>query len=166
MPQKSESNKVFAVVAQNKNRPAILVINGPNLNLLGEREPDIYGKQSLEEINNDLQKYANARGVSIDFFQSNHEGELVEQVQHSRGKYSILIINAGALSHYSIALLDALKMVDIPIIEVHLSNIYRREEFRHQSLISTVATGGIFGLGARGYFLAVEAAIQIIAGGK
>ncbi|MDD3853314.1 MAG: 3-dehydroquinate dehydratase, partial [Syntrophomonadaceae bacterium] len=132
MPQKSESNKVFTVVGQNKNRPAILVINGPNLNLLGEREPDIYGQQTLAEINNDLQKYAGARGTSIDFFQSNHEGDLVEQVQQIQGKYEVLIINAGALSHYSIALLDALKMLDIPIIEVHLSNIYRREEFRHQ----------------------------------
>ncbi len=166
MPQKAESNKVFTVVGQNKNRPAVLVINGPNLNLLEEREPDVYGRQTLEEINNDLQKYAHSRGVSIDFFQSNHEGELVDQVQQSRGKYEALIVNAGALSHYSIALLDALKMTDVPIIEVHLSNIYRREDFRHQSLVSTVAIGGIFGLGARGYFLALEAAIQIIAEGK
>ena len=166
MPNKAESNKVFTVVGQNKNRPAILVVNGPNLNLLGEREPGIYGQQTLEEINNDLQKYAHSRGINIDFFQSNHEGELVDQIQQSRGKYEILIVNAGALSHYSIALLDALKMIDVPIIEVHLSNIYRREEFRHQSLISTVAIGGIFGLGAHGYFLAVEAAIEIISGGK
>ncbi len=140
----------------------ILIINGPNLNLLGRREPSLYGSQSLEEINRDLQSMAAAAGVRIDFFQSNHEGELLDRIQQARDDFEVIIINAGALSHYSIALHDALRAAAIPVIEVHLSNIYTREEFRHYSLIAPVARGGIFGFGALSYRLAFLAACEII----
>lgn len=140
----------------------ILVINGPNLNLLGHREPSIYGSHSLEEINNELLGMAQTVGIKIDFFQSNHEGELLDRIQQARDDYEAIIINAGALSHYSIALHDALRAVSVPVIEVHLSNIYTREEFRHRSLISPVARGGIFGFGPLSYRLAFLAACEII----
>ncbi len=142
----------------------ILVINGPNLNLLGQREPSLYGTQSLEEINQDLESMATTVGIRIEFFQSNHEGELLDRIHQARDDFELIIINAGALSHYSIALHDALRAVNIPVIEVHLSNIYAREEFRHQSLISPVAQGGIFGFGALSYRLAFLAACEIIKG--
>jgi 3-dehydroquinate dehydratase-2 len=140
----------------------ILVINGPNLNLLGQREPSLYGTQSLEEINQELEHMASAADIRIEFFQSNHEGELVDRIQQARDDFEVIIINAGALSHYSIAIHDVLRAVNIPVIEVHLSNIYAREEFRHKSLISPVAVGGIFGLGALSYRLAFLAACEII----
>jgi 3-dehydroquinate dehydratase-2 len=140
----------------------ILVINGPNLNLLGQREPTLYGNQSLEEINQELEEMASATGIRVEFFQSNHEGELVDRIQQARDDFELIIINAGAFSHYSIALHDALRAINLPVIEVHLSNIYTREEFRHQSLISPVAVGGIFGFGALSYRLAFLAACQII----
>ena len=142
----------------------ILVINGPNLNLLGQREPSLYGTQSLEEINQGLESMAVRVGIRIEFFQSNHEGELVDRIQQARDDFELIILNAGALSHYSIALYDALRAVNIPVIEVHLSNIYAREEFRHQSLISPVAVGGIFGFGALSYRLAFLAACEVIKG--
>ena len=140
----------------------IMVINGPNLNLLGRREPALYGNQSLEEINQELEEMASATGIRVEFFQSNHEGELVDRIQQARDDFELIIINAGAFSHYSIALHDALRAVNLPVIEVHLSNIYTREEFRHQSLISPVAVGGIFGFGALSYRLAFLAACEII----
>jgi 3-dehydroquinate dehydratase-2 len=140
----------------------ILVINGPNLNLLGQREPTLYGNQSLEEINQELEEMASAAGIRVEFFQSNHEGELVDRIQQARDDFELIIIHAGAFSHYSIALHDALRAVNVPVIEVHLSNIYTREEFRHQSLISPVAVGGIFGFGALSYSLAFTAACEII----
>lgn len=140
----------------------ILVINGPNLNLLGQREPSLYGTQSLAEINRELESMAAATGIRVDFFQSNHEGELVDRIQQARDNFEVIIINAAALSHYSIAIHDVLRAVNIPVIEVHLSNIYAREEFRHQSLISPVAVGGIFGFGALSYRLAFLAACEII----
>lgn len=140
----------------------ILVLNGPNLNLLGQREPTLYGNQSLEEINQELEEMASATGIRVEFFQSNHEGELVDRIQQARDDFELIIINAGAFSHYSIALHDALRAINLPVIEVHLSNIYTREEFRHQSLISPVAVGGIFGFGALSYRLAFLAACQII----
>jgi 3-dehydroquinate dehydratase-2 len=142
----------------------ILVINGPNLNLLGQREPSLYGTQSLKEINQELEHMASAAVIRIEFFQSNHEGELVDRIQLARDDFEVIILNAGALSHYSIALYDALRAVNIPVIEVHLSNIYAREEFRHQSLISPVAVGGIFGFGALSYRLAFLAACEVIKG--
>jgi len=140
----------------------ILIINGPNLNLLGRREPSLYGSRSLEEINQDLRSMAAAAGIRVDFYQSNHEGELLDRIQQARDNFEVIIINAGALSHYSIALHDALRAAAIPVIEVHLSNIYTREEFRHHSLISPVARGGIFGFGPLSYRLAFLAACEII----
>lgn len=140
----------------------IWIINGPNLNMLGVREQQIYGSTSLEEINADLQVRADEAGIDLEFFQSNHEGELVDKIHKAYGLVDFIIINPGAYSHYSIALYDALKTVQIPLIEVHLSNIYSREPFRHRSLISPLAVGGIFGLGPLGYRLALEAANQMV----
>lgn len=141
---------------------SVLVINGPNLNMLGIREEKFYGSQTLEEINAELTTAAAQWGLAIDFFQSNHEGELVDRIHKAWQQADCIIINPGAFSHYSIAIYDALKTVQIPVIEVHLSNIYSRERFRHKSLISSLAVGGIFGLGALGYHLALEAALHII----
>jgi len=143
--------------------PTILVINGPNLNLLGTREVEIYGTQTLDAINRELERLAESRGVHIEFFQSNHEGELIDRIQAARGRAGCIIINAGALTHYSIALHDALRAVELPVIEVHLSNPYAREDFRHRSLVSPVAVGGVFGLGSLSYRLAVEAACELLA---
>lgn len=139
----------------------IHIINGPNLNLLGTREPEIYGTTTLADIETACQQKAHALGRSILFRQSNHEGELVDWIQEARtgasGGASGLILNAGAYSHTSVAILDALQSLTIPIIEVHLSNIFAREEFRHHSFVSGVAKGVICGLGAQGYVLALEA---------
>ena len=140
----------------------ILVINGPNLNLLGEREPKIYGKISLKEIENHLSKLVNIISYNIDCTQSNHEGERIEIVQKAHKNYSGIIINAGGYSHTSIALMDALKFFSKPIIEVHMSNIYERENFRHSSYISQVANGSICGFGALGYEMAVNCIIKLI----
>ncbi|MBO8159229.1 type II 3-dehydroquinate dehydratase [Thermosyntropha sp.] len=139
-----------------------MVINGPNLNLLGVREPEIYGKETLDGINNELKAYAEKRGADIEFFQSNHEGEIVDKIHDCLNKVNIIIINAGAFSHYSIAIRDALKAVNIPVIEVHLSNIYKREDFRHKSVISDIAVGGIYGFGSLSYKLALEAALDFL----
>lgn len=144
-------------------RPHILVLQGPNLNMLGVREPEIYGENSLEQIHNSLRSRAEAKGWNISFFQSNHEGELIDKIHAAYEQIDAIIINAGALTHYSIALHDALKTVNIPFIEVHLSNIYARETFRHYSVISSIARGGIFGLGPQGYLLALEAVADILA---
>jgi len=140
----------------------VLVINGPNLNMLGQREPEIYGDRKLEDINAELRQLAEELRIKVDFFQSNHEGALVDRIQEAVDDADIIIINAGALSHYSIAIHDALKTVSIPVIEVHLSNIYQREEFRHHSLISSAASGGIFGFGFLSYKLALLAAREIL----
>lgn len=141
----------------------ILVVNGPNLNLLGSREADIYGSRTLGELEAELEEAARGLGLQVSFYQSNHEGELIDRIHNAaREKYQMLIINAGALTHYSIALYDALKAVGIPVIEVHMSNIYRREEFRHKSYISPAAVGGIFGFGAISYHLALAAAAQLL----
>ncbi len=135
----------------------ILLLNGPNLNMLGVREPEIYGAETLEQIEAKCQQKALDSGISLDCRQSNHEGVLVDWVQEARGKYHGIIINPGGFTHSSVALRDALAAVDIPVIEVHLSNIYQREAFRHHSYISGIARGGIFGLGSQGYLLAIEA---------
>ena len=135
----------------------VLVINGPNLNLLGNRENNLYGDMSLADIKYALKKLAEEKQVEIDFFQSNHEGELIDQIHQAWGSVDAMIVNAGALTHYSIALMDAFKAVGIPFIEVHLTNICAREEFRHHSLLSPLARGVIFGLGAMGYSLALLA---------
>ncbi len=140
----------------------ILIINGPNLNLLGIREPDLYGSQTLEQINTDLKSIAAENGVKLELFQSNSEGTIIDKIQSAYGEFRFIIINAGALTHYSIAIHDALKAVNIPVIEVHLTNIYAREDFRRHSFISPVATGGIFGMGPAGYEMALRAAINIL----
>ncbi|MDA8276897.1 MAG: type II 3-dehydroquinate dehydratase [Actinomycetota bacterium] len=139
---------------------SFLIINGPNLNLLGTREPAIYGSKGLDDIEVELQQWAKERQLSIAFFQSNHEGELVDAIQGARGTYDAIVINPGALTHYSIAIRDALISVEMPFVEVHLSNVYAREEFRHKSVISDVAFGKIVGLGAIGYRLALEAIVD------
>lgn len=137
--------------------PTVLVLNGPNLNMLGTREPEIYGAQTLADIETMVKDRAKALGLVVDFRQSNHEGELVTWIQDARLAASAIIINAGAYTHTSVAILDALQAFKGPIVEVHLSNIFRREAFRHHSHVSGVATGVICGLGAKGYLLALDA---------
>ncbi len=142
----------------------ILVINGPNLNLLGKREKEIYGTATLEEINKDLEVMASEKGIDIEFFQSNHEGYIIDKIHSARGKIDYLLINAAAYTHYSIAIYDALKAVEIPFIEVHLSNIDAREPFRQQSLLSPIAAGKICGLGGLSYKMALLAACEALLG--
>ena len=131
----------------------IIVINGPNLNLLGEREQSQYGSTSFEDLRNNCQNKAKEIGLNLEFTQSNIEGEIVTLIQDSRKKFDGMIINAAGFTHTSVAIRDALDLFKKPIIELHISNIYKREEFRHKSLISDIVTGGIFGLGAEGYIL-------------
>jgi 3-dehydroquinate dehydratase-2 len=152
-------------LAFNAMAKPIYVLNGPNLNLLGEREPEIYGSETLDDVRLRCEQRAKTYGLTIEFRQSNHEGELIDWVQEGREKASGLIVNAGALSHSSIGLLDALLATPIPCVEVHLSNIFAREPFRHHSHISKGAKGVICGLGALGYELAVEAIAATIAPG-
>lgn len=140
----------------------ILILNGPNLNMLGKREPEIYGKETLNDIKKKCEKKATELGINIEFKQSNHEGELVTWIQEAMGKFDAIIINPAAYTHTSIAILDALKTVNLPVIEIHLSNIYKREEFRHCSYISMVADGVISGLGFNGYLLAMNAVVELI----
>lgn len=140
----------------------VLVIHGPNLNLLGEREVDVYGKVTLSDINKSLQEHAKRLSIDVDNFQSNHEGEIIEKIQEARSGYKCLIINPAAFTHYSIAIRDALAVLDIPIIEVHLSNIYAREPFRHKSVVAGVATGQISGFGPDSYSLALDAAVRLL----
>ena len=135
---------------------SVLVINGPNLNLLGTRQPQIYGTTTLAEIEAALRARAAARGVAVTFFQSNHEGAIVDRLQSEGRAADGVIINAGAFTHYSYAIRDALAMLDCPAIEIHLSNIHGREEFRHHSVIAAVVTGQIAGLGWRGYLHALD----------
>lgn len=140
----------------------VLVINGPNLNLLGEREPDIYGRETLSDINTQMLALANELGVELDSYQSNIEGELINKIQQVNGKYDGLIINPAAFTHYSIAIRDALAVLKVPVIEVHLSNIYAREEFRHHSVIAPVVTGQISGLGSYGYLAALRTVKKLL----
>jgi len=140
----------------------VLVIHGPNLNLLGTREPQLYGGVGLEQIDDMLRNLALNLGLELESFQSNHEGEIVERIQAAAGKVDFIIINPAAYTHTSVAIRDALLAVDIPFIEVHLSNIFAREAFRHRSLLSDVARGVISGLGHRGYLLALRAAAEIL----
>tara|TARA_B100000575_G_scaffold283745_1_gene276942 strand:+ start:440 stop:886 length:447 start_codon:yes stop_codon:yes gene_type:complete len=133
----------------------IIIINGPNLNLLGEREQSQYGSTTFEKLKENCLKKGKEIGLDIEFSQSNIEGELVNIIQNARENYNGIIINAAAFTHTSVAIRDALDLFKKPIIELHISNIYKREEFRHKSLISAVVTGGIFGLGTDGYILAI-----------
>ena len=140
----------------------IIIINGPNLNLLGEREQSQYGSITFEELKMNCLKKSNEIGINLEFVQSNIEGELVSLIQHARNEYDGMIINAAGFTHTSVAIRDALNLFKKPIIELHISNIYKREEFRHKSLISDIATGGIFGLGAEGYILAIISIQKIL----
>ena len=137
-------------------KQAILVIHGPNLNMLGKREPEVYGKATLDDINTALKETGNRLGVRVEAFQSNHEGAIVEKIQEIMNSHQGLIINPGAYTHTSVAIRDALLLLSFPVVEVHLSNIYKREPFRHHSMIAGVATGQISGLGSDGYILALE----------
>ena len=140
----------------------IIIINGPNLNLLGEREQSQYGSITFEELKANCLKKSNEIGINLEFAQSNIEGELVSLIQDARNEYDGIIINAAGFTHTSVAIRDALDVFKKPIIELHISNIYKREEFRHKSLISDIATGGIFGLGAEGYILAIISIQKIL----
>ena len=144
----------------------IYVLNGPNLNLLGSREPEVYGRETLADVQARCERKAASLGLSVEFRQSNHEGELVAWIQEARQKASGLIVNAGAFTHSSIAMLDALLASELPCVEVHLSNIFRRESFRHNSYISKGAKGVICGFGPLGYELAIEALAASIEAGK
>jgi 3-dehydroquinate dehydratase II len=144
------------------NRKKILVIHGPNLNMLGKREPHIYGHQSLGEIDSQLMKLGAKLEIDVKTFQSNHEGVIVEEIQQAMGAYHGIIINPAAYTHSSIAIRDALAMLEIPVIEMHLSNINKREPFRHQSVIADVVTARIAGFGSHGYLLALEGLARMI----
>ena len=139
----------------------ILVIHGPNLDLLGQREPGVYGKTTLKQIDAELRKIAKAEKIKLETFQSSHEGEIVEKIGKARGKFDCILINPAAYTHTSVAIRDAISAVSIPTVEVHLSNIYAREEFRHTSLISAVAVGQVSGFGLDSYRLGLKAAIEI-----
>lgn len=141
----------------------VFVLNGPNLNMLGVREPAVYGRDSLDDVRARTEARALAAGLKIEFRQTNHEGELVGWIQEARTAASGVILNAGALTHTSVAVLDALQAAELPVIEVHLSNIFRREAFRAHSYVSMAASGVICGLGAKGYELAVEAMADLLA---
>ena len=140
----------------------ILIINGPNLNLLGEREETKYGKVTLEEVKKNCEFHAKSINVEIHFYQSNIEGEIVEMIQKAKGNYNGIIINAAGYTHTSVAILDSLLAVKLPTIEVHITNIYNREEFRKKSLISKAANGIICGFGVNGYIMALDAMKEII----
>lgn len=145
----------------NINTKRILVLHGPNLNLLGTREPEIYGSLTLDNINETLKARAKELGADeINFLQSNFEGELVEAIQKARGRYDFILLNAAALTHYSIALRDAIAAIPVPVIEIHLSNVHKREEFRHTSVIAPVVMGVICGFGVDSYIAALEIALR------
>jgi 3-dehydroquinate dehydratase-2 len=145
-----------------RERATVLVLHGPNLNLLGTREPQIYGHTTLQDIDADLKAAGEELGVAVETFQSNHEGALIDRIHEARQKAQALIVNAGGYTHTSVALRDALAAVGLPVIEVHLSNLAAREEFRHRSLLAPICAGQITGLGAFGYRLALEAAVHLI----
>ncbi|MDD5422220.1 MAG: type II 3-dehydroquinate dehydratase [Candidatus Omnitrophota bacterium] len=140
----------------------ILVIHGPNLNLLGKREVNIYGEVTIDEINACLKKTAKVKKVELEIIQSNHEGEIVESIGKAKGRFDAILINPAAYTHTSVAIRDAISAVDIPTVEVHLSNIYAREEFRHTSLIAPVAKGQVSGFGMMSYCLGLEALVDLI----
>ena len=141
----------------------VFVLNGPNLNLLGRREPQIYGSTTLQDIEKLVREKAEALGAAVTFRQSNHEGHLVDWIHEAGAQGAGIIINAGAYTHTSVALLDALNAAELPVVEVHLSNIYKRESFRHHSYISPAAVGVIAGLGSQGYLVALQALARLLA---
>jgi len=149
-------------MSKRKDLRKVLVIHGPNLNMLGKREPAIYGKTTIDEINKKLENLGKKLGITVNTFQSNHEGSIVEKIQDAMEDCRGLIINPAAYTHTSIAIRDALLLVDAPIIEIHLSNIYKREPFRHKSMIADIATAQIAGFGTRGYSMALEAIATMI----
>ena len=140
----------------------VAVIHGPNLNLLGTREPEVYGSTTLDEIDQKLAELADARGATVESFQSNVEGEIVTRIQEVRARAGAIVINPGAYTHTSVAIHDALKAVGLPAVEVHLSNLHKREEFRQRSLVGPACVGTIAGFGARSYYLALDAALDLI----
>jgi len=143
-------------------RPEILILNGPNLNMLGTREPEVYGAETLNDVEAMCVEHAAALDLSVDFRQSNFEGEMVTIIQQARGNAAGIVINAGAYTHTSVAIHDALRVAELPVIEVHISNIHRREAFRHHSYISAVAEGVIVGLGTQGYLFALDAMARLL----
>lgn len=140
----------------------VLVLNGPNLNMLGKRQPKIYGRETLADVEKACRAEAGRLGLAIEFAQSNHEGVLVDLIQAARDKNCAIVINAGAYTHTSVALLDALNAAELPTVEVHISNIYKRESFRHHSYISPAAVGVIAGLGTQGYLVALQALARLL----
>ena len=144
----------------------ILFLNGPNLNLLGQREPAVYGRLTLKQIETEVRQHAVKRAVDVDFRQSNSEGELVTWIQQARSEFDAIVLNAGAYTHTSVALRDAISGVEIPTIEIHLSNVHAREDFRQKSLIAAVCRGQISGFGSHSYILGLEAAVNVIESSK
>jgi 3-dehydroquinate dehydratase-2 len=159
MAKRSTSTPDAAIGGQTAN---VLVIHGPNLNLLGEREPEIYGRTTLAEIDDRLRELGAELGVSVETFQSNSEGAIVDRIQEARGKVGVLLINPAGYTHTSVAIRDAVQALGVPVIEVHLSNVYRRERFRHRSMFADVAHGRIMGFGADSYLLALRAAAGLV----
>jgi 3-dehydroquinate dehydratase II len=144
--------------------PIILIVNGPNLNMLGKRQPEVYGTETLADIETLCHGHGAANGLDVEFRQSNHEGDLVDWIQGARGRVAGIILNAGAYTHTSVAILDALLSAEVACVEVHLSNIHQREEFRHHSFVSKAAKGMICGFGSHGYILALDALARLIRG--
>ncbi|OTA41147.1 MAG: 3-dehydroquinate dehydratase [Symbiobacterium thermophilum] len=144
----------------------ILVIHGPNLNLLGTREPEVYGSTTLPEIDAMLAELAGELGVEVESFQSNHEGAIIDAIHGARGRFDGILLNPGAFTHYSLAIRDAIAAVDLPVVEVHLSNIYKREPFRHRSVIAPVAAGTIAGFGVESYRLGLRALAHLLQGDR
>ena len=142
----------------------ILIIHGPNLNMLGTREPDIYGNQTLEEINTALKAQADSLGFQIETFQSNHEGDIIDKIQQAHDSFDGIIINPAAYTHTSIAIRDALSLLNVPVVEIHISNIYQRESFRHTSMMSVIVTAQVSGFGPHGYMLALGGLAQLLKG--
>jgi len=154
------------VVRAARRTPKILVLHGPNLNLVGTREPTIYGRMTLADIDAQLLQLATELGVKVTTFQSNSEGQLVDRIQAARGSTAAIVINAGAYTHTSVAIRDALLAAELPVVEVHLSNTYKREAFRHRSLIADIAVGQVVGFGADSYLLGLRAAAGLLARGR